>query len=433
MSWINRIASFFTRASQAGGVTVANIVGQAQYQPAGYTASVKRVGRHPVALRCMNLIASSAASVKPTVYIGDDEVPDHPFALLLRKPNQMTGGSQFIEALAGYLKLNGNAFVEATLTGRTPIELYALRPERVRIVFGADGWPSAYEYEANGIKVQYPVNVEGGVMPVLHLRTFNPDSDFFGLGCLEAASAAMDLYLSGRDYQKAVLDNGGRVSGALSYGKDATDKLTKEQVEILRSQVEEQYSGVKSAGKIMVLHGGMAYQQMGLTPQDLQGAKTRDDAAREIALCFGVPPMVLGIPGDNTYSNYQEANTSLWRETILPLVDLIYDGLARWAAVMFNEPELSIRYDMDSIPALAEEVERKWKQAETATHLTIDERRELTGYGPTPGGDVVLVPASTMPLGEDGAATGDEQDAGDPDADPSTSNDPNQRFRIVAR
>ena len=30
--------------------------------------------------------------------------------------------------------------------------------------------------------------------------------------------------------------------------------------------------------------------------------------AREIALAFGVPPMILGLPGDNTYSNFQEAN-----------------------------------------------------------------------------------------------------------------------------
>ena len=43
-------------------------------------------------------------------------------------------------------------------------------------------------------------------------------------------------------------------------------------------------------------------------------------AAREIALAFGVPPMLLGIPGDNTYSNYQEANRAFWRQTVLPLV-----------------------------------------------------------------------------------------------------------------
>jgi phage portal protein BeeE len=39
-------------------------------------------------------------------------------------------------------------------------------------------------------------------------------------------------------------------------------------------------------------------------------------AAREIALALGVPPMLLGIPGDNTYSNYQEATRSFWR--VLP-------------------------------------------------------------------------------------------------------------------
>ncbi|MEZ5874510.1 MAG: phage portal protein [Hyphomicrobiales bacterium] len=39
-----------------------------------------------------------------------------------------------------------------------------------------------------------------------------------------------------------------------------------------------------------------------------------------MALALGVPPMLLGIPGDNTYSNYAEANCSFWRQTVLPLV-----------------------------------------------------------------------------------------------------------------
>src|SRR6476661_3609488 len=38
-------------------------------------------------------------------------------------------------------------------------------------------------------------------------------------------------------------------------------------------------------------------------------------AAAAITLAFGVPPMLLGLPGDNTYSNYAEANRSFWRQT----------------------------------------------------------------------------------------------------------------------
>jgi Phage portal protein/Glycosyl hydrolase 108 len=39
------------------------------------------------------------------------------------------------------------------------------------------------------------------------------------------------------------------------------------------------------------------------TPKDMDFIEAKNVAAREIALAIGVPPMLLGIPGDNTYSN----------------------------------------------------------------------------------------------------------------------------------
>ena len=47
---------------------------------------------------------------------------------------------------------------------------------------------------------------------------------------------------------------------------------------------------------------------MSMSPKDLDFIEAKHGAAREIALALGVPPMLLGIPGDNTFSNYQEAN-----------------------------------------------------------------------------------------------------------------------------
>ena len=52
---------------------------------------------------------------------------------------------------------------------------------------------------------------------------------------------------------------------------------------------------------------------MALSPKDMDFIEAKHAAAREIALAFGVPPMLLGIPGDNTYANYQEANRAFWR------------------------------------------------------------------------------------------------------------------------
>jgi hypothetical protein len=60
--------------------------------------------------------------------------------------------------------------------------------------------------------------------------------------------------------------------------------------------------------------------------------------------------------------------------------------------------KVDIRPDVDSIPAIAEKRLKMWEMANTSTDLTVNERRALKGYGPVPGGDVVLVASSQIPL-----------------------------------
>lgn len=427
MSLLSRLSAWFTRASAAGPVIAAQVVGQAQYAPNDYLAAVRRVRAHPVAFRCLRLIGKAAASVTPIVVVdgveveaGENGTVGHPLAEIIRRPNPLQGWNEIVEASIGFLHLHGNAYLEAgenTITKATP-ELYVLRPERVRLIPDNRGLPAAYEYEVNGQRVRFDMNVDAGELPILHVRDFSPTDDWFGMGCLAAASNAMDLYTSGRDYQKAILDNGGRASGLIKYGGD--ERLSKEQAEDIRDQVQSLYGGVKNAGRVLVLSGGLEYTQLGLKPVDLQGAELRDAAAREIALAFGVPPMVLGIPGDNTYANYQEANRAFWRETMLPLLSHFYGALGRWASTRFGS-NVEVRIDPDSIPALAEEVARKWDAATKADFLTVDEKRELVGYEELDGGTgaAVLVEASKVPLGSTPDANEDDpadDDFGDPEA-----------------
>jgi phage portal protein BeeE len=100
-------------------------------------------------------------------------------------------------------------------------------------------------------------------------------------------------------------------------------------------------------------------------------------AAREIALAFGVPPMLLGLPGDSTYANYKEANRALWRLAILPLAETILKGLAQGLSGWF--PGAELRVAMDRVPALAEDRERLWRQVNSAGFLTPEEKRTMVG------------------------------------------------------
>lgn len=135
----------------------------------------------------------------------------------------------------------------------------------------------------------------------------------------------------------------------------------------------------------MLLDGGLKWQSLALSPADMDFATLKSTAAREIALAFGVPPMLLGLPGDNTYSNYREANRALWRLTLLPLANKLFSALQETLAPWFPEAELKV--DLDRITALSEDRERLWKQVSDADFLTRSEKRDLLGFPANPLSD----------------------------------------------
>jgi phage portal protein BeeE len=98
--------------------------------------------------------------------------------------------------------------------------------------------------------------------------------------------------------------------------------------------------------------------------------------------------MLLGIPGDNTYSNYAEANLSFWRQTVLPLVARTAAGLTRWLAPRFGET-LRIGFDADAVDALAEVRQGLWEKLNAASFLTVNEKRAAAGYSPIESGDML--------------------------------------------
>jgi phage portal protein BeeE len=97
--------------------------------------------------------------------------------------------------------------------------------------------------------------------------------------------------------------------------------------------------------------------------------------------------MLLGIPGDNTYSNLQEATRAFWRQTVLPLVGRTANALVGWLRPAFGG-ELSLAPDLDRIEALSGEREALWSRIEKASFLTRNEKRSAVGYGPADDDDM---------------------------------------------
>jgi HK97 family phage portal protein len=381
------------KASRTAQLVQFEYGGRARWTPRDY-AALAREGyvQNAIVHRAVKLVAENAASVAYLVYEGATVRDQHPLLELLARPNPRQEGAALLEAIYAHLLLAGNAYVEAvaldgqdTKQGSKDVrELYALRPDRMRVVPGSDGWPAAYEYTVAGSSVRFDQSLSPP--PILHLAQFHPLDDHYGLSSLEAAAVAVDTHNAAAKWNKALLDNSARPSGALVYSGPEGSVLSDNQFERLKRELEDTYQGALNAGRPLLLEGGLDWKPMSLSPKDMDFLEAKNTAAREIALAFGVPPMLLGIPGDNTYSNYQEANRVFWRQTVLPLASRIGSALAQWLAPVFGA-EVRLAVDPDRIPALSLDRAALWDMATKAPFLTLNEKRALTGFGAVEGGD----------------------------------------------
>ena len=188
---------------------------------------------------------------------------------------------------------------------------------------------------------------------------------------------SLDIHNAASKWNKSLLDNAARPSGALVYSA-AAGNLSQDQFDRLKSELEQGFQGVSNAGRPMVLEGGLDWKTIALTPKDMDFIEAKNAAAREIALAFGVPPMLLGIPGDNTYANFAEANRVLWRQAVVPLVNRVAASLDHWLQPGF-EGAFQIVPDFDGVEALAEDRAALWRRVTDADFLEDDEKRALVG------------------------------------------------------
>ncbi len=348
-------------------------------------AGVDSYKHNVIVYRSVNLIAQSAGHVPWVILKDQKKIYNHPLTRLLNHPNHSKAGADFSAEVMASLLLFGNAYILATgKNSEEPRELYLLHAKSVEVVLDK-GRITAYRYmHAHGEAI-YPVDPISSQSRVLHLKTYHPTDSIYGLSCLEAASIPIDIHSAASKWNSALLKNGARPSGALIM-KDSAGYLSDEQFDRLKEQLYEKYSGSSNSGKPLLLEGGLDWREMSISPKDMDFIESKNSAAREIALAFGVPPQLLGINGDNTYSNMQEARLGLWEETLIPMLDKIANSLTHWLANWFPG-NIIIDFDRDAISALTDKRENLWSKISDSNFMTINEKRAFVGLSPIKNGD----------------------------------------------
>lgn len=363
--------------------------------------------QNAVAYRCVNEIANAASRVKINLFRGSQEIDSHPLLDLLNNPSPNYGQVEFFQAVYAYLLISGNSYVlqNGPETGE-PQELYPLRPDRIRIAPASKGnLPTAYNYMLGGKVVEtYQVDRKTGQSKIKHIKLFNPLDDYYGLSPIMAASMDIDQHNLSNKHNVALLQNGARPSGAVVFKpKDETGgdvQLTDSQRNQILNDLNQRFQGPNNAGRPMLLEGDFDWKSMGMSPKDMDFTSLKNFSARDIALVYGVPSQLVGVPDSQTYSNLAEARLALYTETVLPLMDRIQSDMNEWLTPQFGD-DLKLHYDIDSIPAMAEQRRRVFESVTSGVQngiLTRNEAREQLGYDTMDGADELLVSATLMPL-----------------------------------
>jgi len=374
--------------------------------------------QNAIVYRCVNEIANGAACIPFKAFQGDMELDQHPILSLLNRPNPMQAGVEYFQAVYSYLLLSGNNYAIRSEVAGEVRELYLLRPDRIRVKPSKTTTPAGYDYIINGKVVKtYDANPLTGESEVKHMKLYNPLDDYYGLSPLMAAAVDIDNHNAINKHNISLLNNGARPSGAIVF-KPTSDRglpmqLSDGQRQQLQDDLDVKFKGPANAGRPLLLEGDFDWREMGLSPKDMDFLQQRNMAAKDIALCFGVPSQLIGIPDSQTYANVQEARLALYEETIMPLARRVQSDLNEWLAPIYGD-DIYIEYDFEAVPAMVERRRRVYENVTQAVRegiISRNEARERLGLEPITGGDDVYIAANLFPLGTTETAPAEGQEA----------------------
>lgn len=359
-----------------------------------------------IAFRCIVEIAKNTASVPFGLFSVNkkgergEQLEDDPITDVLIRPNSDEGFPFFLAKATAFLIMAGNSYIER-VTPKTgpnrfiPKELFVQRPDRMRIEPSPDKkriW--RYIYEVNGQETYWYVNPISLQSDILHLKEIHPTDDWYGAAITESVAREIDTSNEQTEWNKKLLENEGRPGLVVTI----VGNLSDDQYEKMEKALASKHSGTANVGKSLILEGekGTTAQPYGWSPTDMDFIEGGRELARRIALGYGVPPQLLGIPGDSTYSNYETARLAFYEDTIFWYLNYFKSEMNNW--LFKNRDRKMIDYIIDDIPALAPRRERMWKRAQESQFLTINEKRALVRKDPVPNGDIILVSNNMISL-----------------------------------
>lgn len=331
----------------------------------------------------------------------ENSVYDDVFA----RPNPFMSRFQLWEATVIYMKLRGECmwvldFDGGNAIGTVPVGIYPLDPSLFRpVIDKTQNIIVAWEMRTDGNE---PIFYEHGT-EIIQFKKFNPYNIWRGLAPLEAAARAVKMGQSIRQFNDSLLENGAEPGGVLT----AEGSLTPQQMEALRTSFEQRHGGMAKAKRLAILHSGLKYQQIAMSPADMAFKDLDNLSAEDILSVLKVPKTEIFKYDDVRKETAEVQDRALWTKNLLPEMMYIEDEL--FAAFFSRRMGGKVwgLFDTKQVPALQESLANKVSTATSLFNIGIplnEINRVLDmGFEPLPWGDVGYLPFSVVPadqLGE---------------------------------
>ena len=352
--------------------------GNRDYENFAYDGYINNVIVH----RAITMISRAVASIRVCYFEIDDignkkELKDNDKVItLMKNPNPTENYITFIEKIVNSYLIAGNVYIQAVRDNNNEIEeMYLLRSDRISIAPGYGTIPSYYRYKVGNLTFDFSCDEKTGMSDILHIKTFNPLDDWYGLSPMEPAIHSIEQHNECIKWNKSLLENGARPCGALVVKQSMSDDVYNR----LKTDMNDAFRGSENTGRYMILEGGVEWKEMGCSPKDMDYIETKNSAALDIAMAFGIQPQLLGIKGDATYNTMSEARMTFWEDTIIPLTNLILSSIAKWIS-QSNGRNIILEPDLDAVASLAEQRQKTWETVNNSDFVSQEEKRESLGF-----------------------------------------------------
>lgn len=317
---------------------------------------------------------------------------------VLNRPNLCTSRTDFLEQIVSFYRITGDVYLERSVVGNRLAELFVHTPVGMETVPGRKGIPLRYEFHTGqGDPIKWPVDQITGQSDMHQMKTFHPETKYYGMSPLEPGGASVDMNNEAVGHMAGLYQNGGYPTCVVEV-ENEDNELSDEEFNRFERQIDNKL-GAAGRGRPFILEGGAKLKTVGFNPQTLDIINGKDSSARDIALALDFPPILLGIQGDSTYSNYQEARIALYDDNIIPLAKKIVDNLNFWLQPFLEGN--AIHVDLSDTPSAVAALQRKFDTMKDARDLTPNERREFLGYSEYKGADVIYIKSSEVPIDSD--------------------------------